>query len=219
MVIKKQSCQNTDRFLVLAAITYVAVVTSVVAYFWLHNIHLFDLGMTVSLYVALRPGTAAIYFVGAAIICTSFFLYMVKTKAHPLQKVVYTLILLCVFTCALFPCNKSRSVLTTDIHDFFAYALVLLMALSFVLLFFFSRNKAQKVYASSAILFAIFFISAFVLDFAFVKHTIFIWENVIIVLFFLRTFLRKSTVTQGTVPSLPYQCQKRTPLPHFFVLG
>lgn len=190
-MLKVRPPKNTDHFLILAAVTYVAVVAAIVAYFWMHQIHLFDFSLTVSLYVALCPATAAIYFIGAAIICTVLFLYMAKTKAHFLQKVVYSLILLCVFSCALFPCNKSRSVLNTEIHDFFAYALVLLMALSFVLLFFFSRNKAQKVYAAGAILFAFFFIGAFVFDFSFVKNTIFIWENVIIVLFFFELFYEK----------------------------
>ena len=74
-------------------------------------------------------------------------------KARLLQKVVYTLILLCVFACACFPCNSDRSILATDIHNFFAYALVLLMVLSFVLLLFFSRNKAQKVYALGTVFF------------------------------------------------------------------
>ena len=180
-MLKVRPPKNTDHFLILAAVTYVAVVAAIVAYFWMHQIHLFDFSLTVSLYVALR----------AAIICTVLFLYMVKTKAHFLQKVVYSLILLCVFSCALFPCNKSRSVLNTEIHDFFAYALVLLMALSFVLLFFFSRNKVQKVHAAGAILFAFFFIGAFVFDFSFVKNTIFIWENVIIVLFFFELFYEK----------------------------
>lgn len=80
MIAKKQAHKNTDRFLVLSAIIYVAVVTSIVAYFWMRNIHLFDLSLTVSLYVALLPGTAIIYFVGAAIICTALFLYMIQTR-------------------------------------------------------------------------------------------------------------------------------------------
>ena len=191
MLTKKQSRKNTDRLLVVAAIIYVAVVTTIVAYFWLHDVHLFDLDLTVSLYVALRPETAAIYFIGATIICMALFLYMIKTRARPLQKAVYTLILLCVLVCALFPCNKGRSVLTTEIHDFFAYALVLLMALSFLLLLFFSRNKTQRRYALGAVLFAIFFISAFAFNFSLVKDTIFIWENVIIVLFFFELFYEK----------------------------
>lgn len=191
MITKKQAHKNTDRFLVLSAIIYVAVVTSIVAYFWMRNIHLFDLSLTVSLYVALLPGTAIIYFVGAAIICAALFLYMIQTKARLLQKVVYTLILLCVFACACFPCNSGRSIVATDIHNFFAYALVLLMVLSFVLLLFFSRNKAQKVYALGPVFFAAFFIGAYAFDFALMKDTIFIWENMIIVLFFFELFYEK----------------------------
>ena len=184
----RQKHRVTHLFIWVAAL-YVALISIAVIYSWALNIHRFDMGLTVSLYVALHYWTAILYFIGAVIICTTLLIYVIRSNAHIVKKITYFAILFCVFTCALFPCNKSRSVLTTNIHDFFAYTLVILMALSFVLFLLFARNKRQKVFATCSLLYAAFFIGAFAFDFDFVHHTIFIWENVIIALFFFELYL------------------------------
>ena len=167
------------------AALYLLVVAVSVIYSWSIPLHRFDLSLTVSLYVALHYWTTVLYFGAAVIICTALFVHVLHLRAHVIQKVVYGLILLCVFACAWFPCNRSRSALTTDIHDFFAYSLVLLMALSFTLLLLLAKNRRQRLFGLFCTVFAALFISAFAFDADFFKQTIFIWENVIIALFFL----------------------------------
>ena len=167
------------------AILYVLVVAVSVIYSWSIPLHRFDLSLTVSLYVALHYWTTVMYFGAATVICVALFMHVLHFRAHVIQKVVYGLILLCVFACAWFPCNKSRSVLTTNIHDFFAYSLVILIALSFILLLLLGKTKRQKLLGLFCTLFAVLFISAFAFNISSFKQTIFIWENVIIALFFL----------------------------------
>lgn len=111
--------KNLGPLLVWVAGIYVFCVAAAVVHSWLSGVHLFDLSLTVSLYVALHQWTAVLYFIGAAVICFLLFLYVRKTEMRATQKLLYYSILLCVFGCARFPCNSSRSALTTDIHNYF----------------------------------------------------------------------------------------------------
>lgn len=193
MVWRGKRAKSAGGLLFWVAVLYLLVVASAVIYSWARNIHLFDLSLTVSLYVALHVWSTVVYFICAAVICALLFWYMVKSGARLVQKIVYGLILLCVFGCAWFPCNSSRSVLSTDIHNLFAYALVILMALSFVLLLVLARNRTQRVFALGSVLYAAVFIGSFVFDFRPFQRTIFLWENVMIALFFFELYLEKDS--------------------------
>ena len=167
------------------AVLYILVVAVSVIYSWSIPLHRFDLSLTVSLYVALHYWTTVMYFLAAVVICAALLVHILRIRAYVIQKIVYGLILLCVFACAWFPCNKSRSVLTTNIHDFFAYSLVILMALAFILLLLLAKNKRQRLFGLFCTVFSALFICSFVFDISFFKETLFIWENVIIALFFM----------------------------------
>ena len=99
---------------------YLAAVFMAVAYAWASRVHLFDLSLTVSLYVGLFRWTSTLYFFAAAVICVLLGQYVAKIRLRPIQKLLYGAILLCVFGCAWFPCNGSRSELVRDIHDGFS---------------------------------------------------------------------------------------------------
>ena len=171
------------RFTWVGAI-YVITVALAVAYSWIIDVHRFDMGLTVSLYVGLHIWTSVLYFLAAAVICVLLGRYVWKVPMHPVRRIVYVLILLCVFGCAWFPCNRARSPLSEEIHNYFSYALILLLALSFFLMAVFPGASRRKLYGLGSTLFAVFFIAAFVLDFRAFRDTIFIWENVIIALLF-----------------------------------
>lgn len=168
---------------------YLAAVFTAVAYAWASGVHLFDLSLTVSLYVGLFKWTSTLYFFAAAVICVLLGRYVVKIRLRPIQKLLYFAILLCVFGCAWFPCNGSRSELVRDIHDGFSYVLVILVALSFGVMTLLARNALQRRFALCSLVFSVFFILAFAQKLSWFKDTIFLWENGIIVLLFLELLL------------------------------
>ena len=109
----------------------------------------------------------------------------------PLRRAVYLLILFCVFGCAWFPCSPERSKPVEEIHNYFSYALVILVAVSFFLLAIMPGNPRRKIFGLGSVVFAVCFIAAFALRFRPFKDTIFIWENAIIALFFFELCLEK----------------------------
>lgn len=194
---------NRDAGLLLAWVAgiYVICVAAAVIYSWFSGFHLFDLSLTVSLYVGLYQWSSVLYFIGATMICFLLLLHIRKTEMRGVQKLLYRWILLCVICCAWFPCNSSRSDLVTDIHNYFSYALAVLVALSFVLTAVFAGNKKQRVFAVCSIIYSAFFIAAYVCRFQPFKNTVFIWENVLIVLLFLELILERRGVSMPPASS------------------
>ena len=156
----------------------------------------FDLSLTVSLYVAKYPWTTVLFFACIAVICVEFFQYIKRIKIRSAQRILYFAVIVCIFACACFPCNRSRSVIYADIHDLFSYLLVLLLTLTFVAMCIWGREKRQKVFAMLSFLYALGFIVAFVLKVPAIKQAIFLWENVLILLLFAELFLEEERQTQ-----------------------
>ena len=170
---------------------YVITVALAVAYSWVIGVHRFDMGLTVSLYVGLHIWTSVFYFLAASVICVMLGWFVCRTPVPPLRRVVYLLALFCVFGCAWFPCNGERSRLVEDIHNYFSYALVILVAVSFFLLAVMPGNVRRKRYGLGSTIFAVLFIAAFALRIRPFKDTIFLWENGIIALFFFGLYKEK----------------------------
>ena len=187
----RSTVRAEESLLVWVGTIYVIAVALAVAYSWIIGVHRFDLGLTVSIYVALHVWTSVFYFLAATAICGLLGWYVWKTPMYPIQRVVYLLTLLCVFGCAWFPCNGARSALSEDIHNYFSYALVILVALSFFLMWVLPGNRRRKLYGLGSTVFAVFFIAAFALRIRVFKDTIFIWENLIIVLLFFELYLER----------------------------
>lgn len=192
MKTERPTARAANTLLLWVALLYVITVSLIVAYSWIIDVHRFDLGLTVSLYVALHVWTAVVYFLAATAICWLLGWFVMKIPMRSVQRVVYLLTLFCVFSCALFPCNGDRSALAEDIHNYFSYALVILVALSFVLMTVLSGDHRRKCYGLGSSIFAGFFIAAFALGIQTFKDTIFVWENVIIVLLFFELYLEST---------------------------
>lgn len=184
--------RNNTSLLAWVAGIYLTSVAGAIAFAWLSGNHLFDLTLTVSLYVGLYRWTSALFFAGVAAISVLLCRYVSRTKMHTLQRIVYFAVILCTFCCAFFPCNRDRSVLSSDIHDFFSYALALLVAVSFVLMTVFARNRKQRAFGFFGMVFAAVFIAGFALRLPAVKSTVLIWESTLIVLLFAELYLESN---------------------------
>ena len=185
-------------FLAVCGIYVLPVVTAILFAYFLES-YPFDLNLTVSLYVAKYIGTAVLFFACVTSVCVAFFLYIKKIHIGMIQRILYFAVIVCIFGCACFPCNRSRSVLCADIHDLFSYLLVIFVSLTFLTMSVWGQQKRQKVFAIGSLLYAVGFIVAFVYKVPAIKQTIFIWENVLILLLFAELFLEDDRKAQETV--------------------
>lgn len=55
-------------------------------------------------------------------------MYVWKSPAGFLQKIIYSLTIFCTLGCAVFPCTSRYGAWVEDIHNLFAYALVFIAA-------------------------------------------------------------------------------------------
>lgn len=191
MNIIKQPNKENSILLVWAGAIYMLTIVIVIISSWLSKLYLFNLSLTVSLYVGVRQWTSVIYFIGATIIGVLVFSYVLKTKMNTIKSIVYFMIITSIVGCAWFPCNSSRSVLTTTVHNYFSYALIILVTISLVLMTIFARNKKQKVFAICGILYSTFFIVAFAFGFHAFQSTVLVWENIFIFVLLFELYLEK----------------------------
>ncbi len=166
-----------------ALLIYTFTALTVVISSWVSGLRRFDLSLTISKYIALRPWTYAVYAVAAITMVILVVPYVFKLPAATMKKTVYLTVMGCVLGCALFPYNPSWSILTSQIHDFFAYTLFLGVTLSFIITLVQTGDRSRKRFAFMASMYALVFIVLY----AFVKlkafhSTILIWENILIYL-------------------------------------
>lgn len=187
----QQTKQSNAKLLAWVCGIYLVPVIVAVLYTWFWERYPFDLSLTVSLYVARYPWTTALFFVHVVAVCILLLLYLKTIKIKRIQRILYHLVLLCILGCAIFPCNRSRSVIATQIHDLLSYALVIITSLTFVGMLVFARQAKQKGFAVGSLIFTIVFIIGFSAKISAVKETVFIWENMILLLFLIELFLEK----------------------------
>lgn len=179
------------RPVLISFFTYTAIALVTVLSAWIINLHRFDLSLTISRYVALRPWTAIVYAICIASMVVLIVTHVKNLKILLLRKILYFLVFACVLGCALFPFNREWSTISSTIHNYCAYALMFLMAISFIVLIITGR-KAQKIFAILSILYAVYFIIAFlVVGWQWFYDTIFIWENLFIYLLLSELWLEK----------------------------
>lgn len=178
-------------FVLLTGILYSITALVVVLSAWIADLYRYDLSLTTSKYVALRPWTAVLYMIIALTMVALIFLHIKKTKMPLLKKVVYCVIFLCVLGCAIFPSNRQWSLSATRIHNVFAYGLMLMVTASFIIMLIMSKVKKQTIFSIPAICYAAFFIVSYVVGFGFFQMTLFIWENVFIYLLLIELSLEK----------------------------
>ena len=175
-----------------------AIIT--VASAWIIDLHRYDLWLSISRYVALRPWTAILYFLCAVMMALLVIGYLRKTYMPRYRKVIYLLIIISVCGCAVFPCNREWSRTIAGIHNMFAYSLMLVGFFSFLTLLFLEKEKKLKRFGMIATAYAAFFIIAYaVVRWRAFWMTMFIWENIFIYLFLVEIWLEggRSTDSQS----------------------
>ena len=175
-------------------ITAIAIVISS----WVSGLHIYDLSLSFSRYAGLRQSTAVLYFLSAVIMLVLLTVYIAKTRIPGIKKAIYILIFLSVLGTALFPCNRERSVLSSDIHDIFAMSLMFTTALSFVLTAILSKSKIQRFSGIAFAIYAAGFIAALLRKNRILDQTFFVWEVVFIYLLILELYLEKYGETRST---------------------
>ena len=175
----------------IAGAVFLTTAASIVASSWAAGLHVYDLSLSFSRYAGLRESTAVLYFLSAVIMLVLLTVYISKTRIPGIRKIIYVIIFLCVLGTALFPCNRERSVLSSDIHDIFAMLLMFSTTLSFVLTAILSMSKIQRFSGIAFVIYAAGFIAALFGKNRIMDQTFFVWEVVFIYLLILEPYLEK----------------------------
>ena len=142
-----------------------------------------DPGLTVSVYVGFYPWTSVLFAAAISAIAVFICLHLPKIQMKPAQKLLYILIVLCVLGCGWLPCNSDRSRLITDLHNRIAEVLIPALMLSFGFMAVFARNVCQRIFGLLSSAFSIFCLTGLIFRIEFFDNTLFIWENLLILLF------------------------------------
>ena len=185
----KQILRNNTP-VIIGGLIYTVVAMITVFSAWMMGIHETDLELTISRYVALRPWTAILYGICMSIMVLLILIYIRRLDIPIIRKVLYTLIFTCILGCAFFPSNREWSTLVADLHNIFAYTLMVLATINFIVIIVLAKTKEQRVMAIVATIYAAFFILCYVIIAweAFVS-SVFIWENTFIYLLIIQLML------------------------------
>ena len=165
-------------------VLYTIVALTVVLSAWAIDLHRFDLGITISRYIALRPWTYVMYLIAASIMVTLGFIYLKRSKLGIVKTLLYSLAFACIFGCAVCPFNHDWNWLVAEIHDKYAYGLMFAGTASLILMLIKPKNLKQRIFALAAVGYAVYFILCYVIiKWDFFINTIFIWENTFIYIF------------------------------------
>lgn len=173
---------------IIAGILFLMANVIAVLSAWITDTHRYDLGISFSSYVGLSRPTSVIWFVSAVIIITMLIYYIAKIKIILFKKIIYAVVLLCIFGTALFPYNfysEAPTAITINLHNDFAICLMLVTTVSFILSAIFSKSKKQRIVSLTSIVYAVTFIVLYFIRFQPLFQTFFIWENVFILLLLL----------------------------------
>ncbi len=173
---------------IIAGILFLMANVIAVLSAWITDTHRYDLGISFSAYVGLSRPTSVVWFVSAVIIITMLIYYIAKIKIILFKKIIYAVVLLCIFGTALFPYNfysEAPTAITINLHNDFAICLMLVTTVSFILSAIFSKSKKQRIVSLTSIVYAVAFIVLYFIRFQPLFQTFFIWENVFILLLLL----------------------------------
>ena len=173
---------------IIAGILFLMANVIAVLSAWITDTHRYDLGISFSAYVGLSRPTSVVWFVSAVIIITMLIYYIAKTKIILFKKIIYAVVLLCIFGTALFPYNffsEAPTAITINLHNDFAICLMLVTTVSFILSAIFSKSKKQRIVSLTSIVYAVAFIVLYFIRFQPLFQTFFIWENGFILLLLL----------------------------------
>ena len=155
---------------------------------WMSDNHRYDFGISFSAYVGLSRMTSVVWFVIAVFIIVMLIYYLVKTKMSVIKKIVYSVVLLCIFGTAFLPYNffsEAPTPITINLHNYFAICLMLVTTASFIFSAIFSKSLKQRIVFLMSIAYAVAFAVLYFIGFKPLFQTFFIWENVFILLLLL----------------------------------
>lgn len=179
MDVKKLFVKNRPVFVIGFLYTVTALIVVISA--WAVGIRRFDLDLTISRYVGTRQWTTVFYLIVATVMATLGIIHIIKSGMGIVKKILYLLAFFFVCGCAVCPFNREWSDFISNLHQYFAYGLMLAVTLSFVWMALRPVNKEQRVFSKVAIGYAALFIILFaVVKWRFFTDTIFLWENTFI---------------------------------------
>lgn len=171
---------------------YTITALVVVASAWIENIFRYDLRLTISIYVALRPWTAVLYGIAAIIMTAIGIRYINKCVLHKGKRYVYYTVFTCILGCALCPCNSEWSMIMYFLHNAFAIILMFMVLISFILALIKAKFSLQRIVSVISICYAVFFIVSYlVFRVKFFAMTFFVWENLFIYLLLANLYFEK----------------------------
>ena len=180
--------QFKNKIPMIAGILFlIANVTAVVSA-WITNTHRYDLGISFSSYVGLSRPASVLWFVLAVILIAMPTYYIAKIKINLFKRILYAIVLLCIFGTAFFPYNffsEAPTAITIILHNNLAICLMLVTTGSFILSAMFSKTKKQRIIGLLSIVYAVTFVVLYFIRFKPLFQTFFIWENVFILLLLL----------------------------------
>lgn len=192
MKISKRIHSNNLNYILAAAIIYCMVVLFVICANWMTGSHVFDYHLTVSLYVGLHVWSSILYGVAAAIICILIVIHVLSIQTKIIQKFVYFLIVFGIMGCAMFSCAPSRNRISTVIHNYFSYALILTITFSLILMMLFSQTMRKRIFALAGVVFASVFIFCFGKGVPIFLELLLLWENIFIFVLLIELMLESN---------------------------
>lgn len=176
----------------IAGIIYIITISVIVLANWINGIHVFDMRLTVSLYIALDVRSSVLYFASAVFMCVFLVLQIRKTDTVTVRKLVYYLIITGVMGCAWFPCASQRSRVCASIHNYFAYGLILTMILSLIFMLVSTHRKRNRIFAVAGLVYAAIFVYCYFFNIDSFKRLLFVWENLFIFLLLAELLLEET---------------------------
>jgi hypothetical protein len=183
-------------FIILTVIIFILTGTIAVVTAWGTGLHLYDLRLSYSSYVALRVPTAILYFISAVSMVFLMTMFLRKMRIKKSKRIVYSAMVFCILGTAMFPCNADFSRITTFIHNCFAIGLMSTGTISFLISVLFGK-RIQRIPAVLSLVYAVAFIIALCMRFEPLYETFFIWEILFLLLMMFGLFMEQFTVKKS----------------------
>ena len=189
----KSRLLEKNRPILIDFILYTMTAAVIVLSSWAIDLHKYDLGITISRYIALRPWTYFLYLVMAVIMISLGVIYVFKSKMGIVKTVLYLLTFAFILGCAILPFNRDWNRTIANMHDFSSYGIMTVGTLSLIWMLIKPKNLKQRVFSILAVGYAAFFILCYIIiKWDFFINTIFIWENTFIYIFLVELYIEYS---------------------------
>lgn len=189
----KSGLLKKNRPILIDFILYTITALIIVLSSWAIDLHKYDLGITISRYIALRPWTYVFYLIMAVIMIFLGVIYVFKSRLGIVKTVLYLLTFAFILGCAVLPFNSEWNSTWASMHDYSSYGIMTCGSLSLLWMLIKPKNLKQRVFAILAVAYAVYFILCYIIiKWNFFINTIFIWENTFIYIFLVELYIEYS---------------------------